>query len=234
MLDHFHKKRNVSYTVFVDNRTASAPLRRAGQVRTQRAASRRRGDALEDAILGAAWSLLADGELADLTIESVARQAQTSRSVVYRRWPTRRDLIQAAVVWQHAQRTPEEIPDTGSLRGDMLEVLTVFSNTHGEVLMAALLQLATYLRSEGSSIDDLRTDIFRDSVTASMPTVLMRAQQRGEINIAGVPQDVLNLPMDLLRSRMITSHHAPGADDVAAILDDIYFPLLRAYGALGE
>ena len=216
----------------MNERPAAASLRRAGEVRTRRAMSRRRGDALEDAILGAAWSLLADGELADLTIESVARQAQTSRSVVYRRWPTRRELIQAAVVWQHSQRTPDEIPDTGSLRGDMLEVLTVFSNTHGEVLMAALLQLATYLRSEGSSIDDLRTDIFRDSVTASMPTVLMRAQQRGEINIAGVPQAVLNLPMDLLRSRMITSRHAPGVDDVAAILDEIYFPLLRAYGAI--
>jgi len=53
---------------------------------------RRRGKALEDAVLDAAWSELLDGGYASFTMEAVAARAHTSRPVLYRRWPNRADL----------------------------------------------------------------------------------------------------------------------------------------------
>jgi len=65
-----------------------------------------------------------------------------------------------------------------------------------------------------------------------MPTILLRAQRRSEVNLTGVPERVLNLPMELLRGQVLSSGQAPTPQENEAILDEIYFPLLRAYGAL--
>jgi len=52
-------------------------------------AERRRGAALEAAILDAAWAELVAAGYAGLTMEAVAARAQTSRPVISRRWPDR-------------------------------------------------------------------------------------------------------------------------------------------------
>ena len=186
-------------------------------------AVRRRGEELENAILEAAWDLLTEGGLANLTFEAVAVRAHTSRSVVYRRWRTREELAAAAISWQFANH-PSEVPDTGTLRGDLLALMTIGVG-------ADLLTIGTmFLRERGTSIDDLRTVFTREP--ASMPTILLRAQRRGEVNLTGVPERVLNLPMELVRGQILSSGRAPTQDENTAILDEIYFPLLRAYGAV--
>src|SRR3954452_2157895 len=83
---------------------------------------RRRGAALEEALLDAAWAELISNGYAGFTVEAVAERAQTSRAVIYRRWPQRWDLITAAVV-HYQERNPVHAPDTGSLRGDLIAYL---------------------------------------------------------------------------------------------------------------
>ena len=192
--------------------------------------SRRHGGALEDAILGAAWTLLAESGFTAVTFEAVAAAAQTSRSVVYRRWRSRDELIEAAVAWQWSrERTP--IPDTGSLRGDVLALMTTSVAAHSQLQVVASLQLMSYFSQSGSSLEEFRTSVLSNE-TLAMPTMLMRAQQRGEVDVTGVPQRVLNLPVEILRGRVLTSREAPTRDECEAIIDEIYFPLLRAYGAV--
>src|SRR5215472_19059285 len=93
------------------------PSAQGGHVRV-----RRRGSDLEDAILEAAWEELTAVGYAHLTIDAAAARAHTSKPVLYRRWPTRPELVLAAL----RQRGPllsGEPPDTGSLRGDVLALL---------------------------------------------------------------------------------------------------------------
>jgi AcrR family transcriptional regulator len=59
--------------------------------------TRRRGEALEDALLDAAWDELVEVGYGRFTIDGVAARAGTSRPVIYRRWPVRSDLAIAAV-----------------------------------------------------------------------------------------------------------------------------------------
>src|SRR5580658_8726409 len=59
--------------------------------------TRRRGAALEHALLDAAWAELQDVGYAALTIEAVADRAGTSRAVLYRRWRNRPELVIAAM-----------------------------------------------------------------------------------------------------------------------------------------
>jgi AcrR family transcriptional regulator len=80
---------------------------------------RRRGDELEAALLDAAWDELVEVGFARLTMESVAARARTGVAVLYRRWPGQDALTMAAIA-HYGGNHPVEIPDTGSLRGDML------------------------------------------------------------------------------------------------------------------
>ncbi|HEX9230648.1 MAG TPA: helix-turn-helix domain-containing protein, partial [Jatrophihabitantaceae bacterium] len=54
---------------------------------------RRRGEALERAIHAAVFTELAEVGYAAFTIESVASRAHTGKASIYRRWPTKQDLV---------------------------------------------------------------------------------------------------------------------------------------------
>jgi len=54
---------------------------------------RKRGAELERAIKDATIAELADGGYGNVTIESVAARAQTGKASIYRRWPTKQELV---------------------------------------------------------------------------------------------------------------------------------------------
>ena len=58
---------------------------------------RKRGAALEDAILEAAYAELSEVGYRAFSVEGVASRARTGKASIYRRWPTRRELMLDAV-----------------------------------------------------------------------------------------------------------------------------------------
>lgn len=72
------------------------------------------------AVLGATEELLMEVGYDELTIDEVARRAGVHKTTVYRRWPTKPELIADAVREQSAEAVP--IPDTGSLLGDLRQL----------------------------------------------------------------------------------------------------------------
>ncbi len=80
--------------------------------------SRRRGAALEEAILDAAWAELIEHGYADMTLEAVAKRAGTSRPVLARRWPSRTRLA-TAVLARYLAQNPVDVPDLGSVGAEM-------------------------------------------------------------------------------------------------------------------
>ena len=83
--------------------------------------TRRRGADLEQAILRAALDELAETGYAGLTMDRVAKRAGTNKNAIYRRWPNRAALGLAA--YRELVVADQELPDTGELRGDVLELL---------------------------------------------------------------------------------------------------------------
>lgn len=70
-------------------------------------------------VLAAAIAELAARGYAALRIEDVAERAGVNKTTVYRRWPTKGELLAAAV---HAAKPSEDLlPDTGDLRRDLVE-----------------------------------------------------------------------------------------------------------------
>src|SRR5438132_11861364 len=82
---------------------------------------RPRDPAVDQAILAAAVDLLAEGGYARLTMEQVAARAGVGKASVYLRWPNKVTLVAEAI--QHRSAVVPDVPDTGSLREDMLAFL---------------------------------------------------------------------------------------------------------------
>ena len=72
------------------------------------------------AILAATLRILQEHGYGGLTIEGVAVAAGVGRPTIYRRWPSKPALVVAALVDSNQLALPS--PDTGSLRGDLIEV----------------------------------------------------------------------------------------------------------------
>jgi AcrR family transcriptional regulator len=187
-------------------------------------ATRRRGKGLEDAILEAALAELTDGGYARFTIEGVAERAGTSRHVIYRRWSTRSELALMALL-HDVQRKRRPIPDTGSLRGDVIALLTQANETRLGLVATFSVQLGTYYTETGTTPEHLREQILGDRPRA-MEVILERAAARGEVDPARVTSRVATLPIDLLRHEALMTLSAVPRASILEIVDDIFLPLV--------
>ncbi|CAN5396025.1 TetR/AcrR family transcriptional regulator [soil metagenome] len=163
--------------------------------------TRRRGAELETAILDAAREELLAGGYAGFTIEGVAERAATSRHVVYRRWSTRADLAVAAMRHDMA-RDAIPVPDTGSLRGDLIALMTHANKTR--LAMAAIfsLHLGTYYQETGMTPSTLREELL-GTRTISTDVIMDRAAARGEVDAARLTPRRRALAADLFRHEVL-------------------------------
>lgn len=189
--------------------------------------TRRRGAALENAILEAAWTeLLAVGYPA-LTMEGIARRARTSKPVIYRRWPSRVEVVIAALR-KRSGSLADSVPDTGTLREDVLSVLRHmtrrFSEIPGHVRHGLISEAFT-------DVNLLEMNPASEVIPGVMRTILQRAAERGEIRSAQLPLRILKLPADLVRHEMVVLDSPVPEKVLSEIVDGIFLPLVKMRSA---
>jgi len=191
-------------------------------------ATRRRGTALERAILHAAAQQLAEGGYPNLTMDAVAARAGTSKNVIYRRWPNRAALSVAAYR-QMLDDEPHGIPDTGDLRSDALTMLTRVNDRMSSPTGKVLRELLSGIQNDPDRMREIR-DQLANAAAAAWLTILARAAARGEISPQALVPRVATAAVDLLRNEYAVNGitKAP-ASTLAEILDQVFLPLLRAY-----
>ena len=186
-------------------------------------AHRRRGAELDSAILDAGWEQLLDAGYAGFTIDAVAARSASARSVLYRRWPTRLDLLEA-VIRRRGEIDVIAVPDTGTLRGDVLAVLTDFNARRAGTMGLFAALLGAYYDEAGGSPAKLRA-LFVPDGPSIMSQIAERAVARGELATLPPPR-VLNLPADLLRHELFMTMAAVPQDTITEIVDDVFLPLV--------
>lgn len=179
--------------------------------------SRRRGVELEDALLQAAWEEVSEVGYAQVTMEGVAARAGTSKPVLYRRWPNRAALVLAAMRRQMVPMS-SGIPDTGTLRGDVLSVLRQLRRRYRQIGPDILHGLMTELSEVPASVLQVIPEV--------MTVILRRAAERGEVRLEKVTPRVASLPGDLLRHQLLITRAPPSDAFLAEIVDDIFLPLV--------
>ncbi|CAM4482514.1 TetR/AcrR family transcriptional regulator [Paenibacillus phoenicis] len=182
--------------------------------------TRRRGSELEAAIIQAAWEELMEVGFHNLTIEGVAARAQTSKPVIYRRWPNREELVLAAIL-NHLPAVSEKLPDTGKLRSDVLLLL----NQLNEILHQIGPKTIHGLMSVLSGIPF--SDILNFRRTNAMTILLNRAAERGEIRPEKITPRITRLPVDLVRHEWLITLEPVSMATMEEIVDEIFLPLLK-------
>lgn len=189
--------------------------------------TRRRGARLQAAILDAVWAELAEVGYANLTVAAVADRAGTSKAVLYRRWPGRAELVLAALI--HNRAAVRTDFDTGSLRSDLLTLLTRVRTATGKLEPETVWGLLadTARRPELGVI--VRSEFFEQSLLEPLSVIMKRAEDRGEIVRKPLTARLLALPVDLMRTEFLKNGSiSQGA--IREIIDEIVLPLIQRVG----
>lgn len=189
---------------------------------------RRRGEELEQAILNAVWEEFQEVGFARLTVEGVARRAGTSKPVIYRRWPNRLEMMVACLTSRVP--TADSIPDTGTLRGDTIAVLTLLRERMFTAGRSAMLGILSAVSTEPEAFHTFAPQ-FVNHVVTLMEAVLERAASRGDIDAERLTDRLRKLPLDLARNEFLITGEL-GDEAVAEIIDQVFFPALQGNGAL--
>jgi AcrR family transcriptional regulator len=189
---------------------------------------RPRSQEADRAILTAAAELLADRGLAAMSIEEVAARAGVGKTTIYRRWPSKGLLALDAFVASFLAAQP--LPDTGTLRGDLIAALHAWVRAVTQTPMGRVL---TGLIAEAQHDPELR-GAWRDRVIeplrAQHRIMLERAIDRGEIP-ASVDQDVvLDLFFGAAEHRLLLGHLPMTAAFIAEVVDVILSGISRTAG----
>jgi AcrR family transcriptional regulator len=185
----------------------------------------RRGPRKAEEIFAATLRLLADNGYDGLTIESVASHAGVNKTTIYRWWPSKEALLAAALT--NSDLLAFDIPDTGTLRGDLLalaEGITALLTAQHTTSIAATVFAAAHRKPELAA---LAQSFFADRLAREQP-VFQRAIQRRELPSFADPKTIMDLLAGaiwcrlLLRGETIPPGHL--ANTVDLILNGIASP----------
>lgn len=191
-------------------------------------ASRRRGEALEQAILDAVWDEFREVGFTKLTMEGVAKRAGTSKPVLYRRWSSRVEMMIACA----ASRVPraDSVPDSGTLRGDTIALLTLAHERMRMVGQTAMLAMLAEVSADPEARQVLIAGLVNELANILGETVYSRAIRRGELAEEHLTERLRRLPIDLMRNEFILFGNVSG-ERIEEMLDQVVLPALRARGA---
>jgi AcrR family transcriptional regulator len=193
--------------------------------RDHRKGSRRRGDTLHAAIYEATLAELVDVGYAELTMQGIASRARASKGSLYRRWSSRAELVVDAV--RHRAPVVLEVPDTGSVRGDVLGFLRgvadVLNGPAGEAVRGLMI--------EAMGDPELRAVIrarFIEPATDCMLEALRRGVVRGEVRPAALTPLVAGAAIAVLREQFLLGGVSLHESLLVEVVDTIVVPLTRA------
>jgi AcrR family transcriptional regulator len=128
------------------------------------------------AIIAATLEIIAEEGYEGVRVADVAKRAGVSKATMYRRWPSKTDLVVAAL-----KTTPPLDPiDTGSLRGDLVELLTQFLAVTESSPLAGLLAALAAERQRMPHLAQV-LDPFIAERNRGFVQVFQRGVARGEV-----------------------------------------------------
>ncbi|WP_430402420.1 TetR-like C-terminal domain-containing protein [Hyphomonas sp.] len=150
-------------------------------------------------VLSATMMLLEEGGIAAVTFQRVAEKAKVGRATLYRRWPEPAYLVADALAATAADRI--RITDTGSLRGDLKNMLSqigqfIESPTGRAAIIAGL------SGREQPEVANLARQLWSRRRKDVAP-IFERAAQRGEIGADTDIDIVFGVVAGALYARMI-------------------------------
>lgn len=191
---------------------------------------RRRGAALEDAILQAAYDELSEIGYAAFSIEGVAARARTGKASIYRRWPTKQLLLIDALCdsLPTAEQCgiglvfDDDVTTVDALHQIAQNIASMLASPAGNAMRA--IKCEAFTDPELARTVDER---FQAPRRAALLELLERGVQRGEVRPDAVTEQIADVLPAVLSHRLILMRVEVTEADVTEIIDDVLVPLIR-------
>lgn len=191
---------------------------------------RRRGDALSESIYDATIEMIQKVGYTNLTFQQIAQAAKTSRTVMYRRWKTKYDLIREIMVYKMTNilggELIDRIEDTGSLRGDLLQLLTLYQSIYAEIGPEIMNAILFEIGQDRKKKIEIEVNATNKNILV-MRKLLGFAKNRGE-KIKEVSDVTLTLPFDLIRVENLLRKDVIDRNRLELLVDEILLPVFLA------
>lgn len=176
------------------------------------------------AIESAAIELLREVGYERLSIEAVAQRAHVSKSTIYRRWRNKAELIADAVHHYAVCKMPSI--DTGSLRGDLIEVIKekvrTMQSEDGQLFAGLMAATKT-----DSDLADLLLSSMSDGVSSVHQAIFDRAKVRGEISAIANVETILEITPAVITFRLFMSRQNVDQKFIEHLVDNVLLPILH-------
>jgi AcrR family transcriptional regulator len=180
----------------------------------------------DPAILNAALAAVTENGYNDTNMNDIAARAGVGKAAIYRRWSSKAALIADALVYWRPELLDMTVPDTGSLTGDLENIIERVERIDNDLISNDLvLRVALEAAHDpqlASALDDLL--LFKGRRLVS--TILAQAAARGEIAADrdwSLVADVI-VAMSLLRG---VSGQSFDANFIREVIDTLVLPALR-------
>lgn len=187
-----------------------------------RKSGRPRDEARETAILEAALMLVSEVGYDRVTMDGIASRAHSSKATIYRRWGSKGALVATAVRCRAGEHSP--VPDTGSLRGDLLATLEVMSQRIGEEDLGLLTGIFAAMRTDPDLAEAIREQMFADKLCMTTP-MFDRAAARGEALRSDGAQLFLEIAPPMIIHRLMIASEPIDNTFVEHVVDDVLLPV---------
>jgi len=192
----------------------------------RRPGGRPRDTDLERRITTAVLELLAEDGYEGVSFEAVARRCQASKATLYRRWPSKRDMVIAAVKDGPAHNSASPLPRGSTLREDLLILAQRLSHT-----MAAADSATAFMLLQAGLEDPELCDAIEEAVGptgARLPqSIIDDAVARGELPSGASPfayEEVVGAVLLLRRANGLIVDESY----LGALVDTVIVPALTA------
>lgn len=186
-------------------------------------AHRRRGADLEQAIRQAALEVLVDHGYHGLTMELVAARAGTGKAPLYRRWPSKRELV-LEVIDVVADTVPAEPAETGSLRTELMQFLNRMGGGASSLAERAMTSLVSERRQP-----EIADQVVRRLIKPRLGWIenaIGRAVERHEIPPPSAPDLIARTGPALVIQHLLEQGRPPTEAEVTKIVDLVLLPAL--------
>ncbi|GAB2472795.1 TetR/AcrR family transcriptional regulator [Jatrophihabitans fulvus] len=194
---------------------------------------RRRGAALEDAILDAAYDELTDVGYGAFSVENVAARARTGKASIYRRWPTKQALVldslgaclpgpkdPASIVREFCC---EDMTTADALREVGKAIVRTMHSPSGRALRAVKLEAAT-----DPELAELVDTQFQAPRRAGLIALLERGVARGEVRPEAATALIADVLPAVITHRMLLQQEPVDEHVIEAIIEQVMIPLVSA------
>jgi AcrR family transcriptional regulator len=149
-----------------------------------------RAAAVVAAVRKAAFELLAERGYEGVEIPDIALRAGVNRTTIYRRWPTKSELLLDIMLGEMQAKVPT--PDTGSFEGDLAELLTSIARVLADPAVRRLFHIMGVRANSDDQTERAREEFWNERFAAS-GQIVTRAIARGEVGEGVSARAVLEL-----------------------------------------